>query len=57
MEAEARAILTEMCGGEETDFTAKKLPGLIVELYRGAPPKNAVEELIVERRKEARRER
>jgi len=57
MEAEARAILTEVCGGEETDFTAKKLPGLIVELYRGAPPKNAVEELIVERRKEARRER
>jgi hypothetical protein len=57
MEAEARAILTEACGKEETEYTAETIPGLIVELYRGTPPKNTVEKLIAERRREARRER
>ena len=55
MEAEARAILTEVCGRKEMEYTAKNLPRLIVELYRGNPPKNAVEDLIAERRKEAQR--
>ena len=55
MEAEARAILTEVCEGEEMEYRTENLPGLIVELYGGTPPKNTVEDLITERRKEAQR--
>jgi plasmid stability protein len=57
MEAEARAILTEVCGGKEIEYTAENLPGLIAELYRGTTPRNTVEDLISERRKEAHREK
>jgi hypothetical protein len=57
MEAEARAILTEVCGEkEESENITDFLPGLIAELYGGTPPKNVVEGLIAERRKEAQRE-
>ena len=57
MEAEARAILTEVCGEKEMEYTAENLTGLIVELYGGTPPQNTVEDLIAERRKEAQREK
>lgn len=57
MEAEARAILTEACGGAEQDYTPENLPGLIAQLYGGAPPQNTVENLIAERRQEAKREK
>ena len=57
MEAEARAILTEVCGEQEAENTAARLPELIQQMYGGTPPKNTVEELISERRKEAGKER
>ena len=57
MEAEARAILTETCGEGGAEDTAETLPELIVQMYGGTPPKNIVEELILERRKEAQREK
>ena len=56
MEAEAKAILIDVCGGGDTESTIDSLPGLISELYRGAPPENTVEELIAERRKEYKKE-
>jgi plasmid stability protein len=33
LDAEARAILTEVCGGKEMEYTSENLPVLIVELY------------------------
>jgi len=57
MEAEARAILTEVCGGLGAENTAEKLPELILHMYGGTPREHTVEELISERRKEAEKER
>ena len=56
MEAEAKAILIEVCRGGDTESTIDSLPGLISELYNGTPPKNNVEELIAERRKDYKKE-
>jgi plasmid stability protein len=55
MESEARAILTEVCGGEE-DWTVRDLPDLIAGLYGGNPPAHGVDDLIAERREEAKKE-
>lgn len=56
MEAEARAILTEVCSGGEEEWTVRDLPGLIAGLYNGPPPEHPSEDLIAERRREAREE-
>jgi hypothetical protein len=56
MEAEARAILTEVCVGNGPENVAENITGLIAGLYRGTPPKNKAEKLIAERRREAQRE-
>lgn len=53
MEAEARAILTEVCMAEGERQLASALPDWVDELYGPRKPKNVVEELIVERRKES----
>ncbi len=56
MEAEARAILVEVCGGGESVADALALPGWVDELYAGAKPADVVGRLIAERRREGRRE-
>ncbi len=55
MEAEARAILAEACG-RAAPADASSLPGWVDRLYGGEKPADAVERLIAERRREARRE-
>ena len=56
MEAEARTILTEVCGGQGNENTAENLPELILQMYDGTPPQNTVVQLISERRKAAKTE-
>ena len=64
MEAEARAILSEACEGgkekaaarETTSDRVRELQAFIDKLYGGKKPKNVVEDLIAERRREAARE-
>jgi plasmid stability protein len=55
MESEARAILTEVCG-EEHEWSVSDLPDLIAGLYSGNPPAHSADDLIAERRKEAKKE-
>ena len=62
MEAEARAILGAATaqpppGATETGLEkARRLQEFVDKLYGGRKPKNAVDELIAERRREAARE-
>ncbi len=64
MEAEARAILAAACADqdsegaprESTSAKVKELQAFIDKLYGGNKPKNAVDELIAERRREFARE-
>lgn len=56
MEAEARAILVEACGGSSRGADAASLPAWVDRLYGGNKPANAVERLIAERRREAKSE-
>jgi plasmid stability protein len=64
MEAEARAILTEACSAarryrataEEAMAKARRLQAFIDELYGGEKPKNVVDDLLAERRREAAKE-
>jgi len=57
MEAEARAILTQAVQGETgTPFNAEALQDYVVRLFSGKRPR-LTDELIRERRREARRER
>jgi plasmid stability protein len=60
MEAEARAILTEVCASqispEDTAARVAELQAFIERLYGGQKPKNVVDEFIAERRREAVRE-
>lgn len=64
MEAEARAILSAACEAgnrqpippEDAIARAKRLQAVVDQLYGDQEPKNAVEELIAERRREAARE-
>jgi antitoxin FitA len=64
MEAEARALLSEMLAeGERARRTkesalarAKQLQAFVDKLYGGNKPKNVVDELLAERRREAARE-
>lgn len=55
MEAEVRAILTAACA-EQPKVSALSLPDWVDQLYGKHKPKNTVDELIAERRREARRE-
>jgi hypothetical protein len=53
MEAEARAILNEVCGTDIPQIEVENLPRMIKELYGVSFPDNTVEQLIAERRREA----
>lgn len=52
MEAEARAILTNACLGEDEKKPAAALQGLVDQLYSGVRPEAVVEGLLNERRRE-----
>jgi len=64
MEAEARAILSAACADEgspegprkSTSAKVERLQAFIDKLYGGNKPKNVVDELIAERRREFARE-
>ena len=56
MEAEARAILTAECSGEESRQTASALQDWVEGLYGARKPRRVVERLIAERRKESAKE-
>ncbi len=56
MEAEARAILSEVCSRSGPVSDAAALPTWIDTLYRGDKPDSVVDDLIAERRREARRQ-
>lgn len=56
MEAEARAILAEGCSEVEAPVSASDLQRWVDQLYGGNKPKNVVDDLIAERRREAERE-
>jgi plasmid stability protein len=61
MEAEARAILAAVLTGEgasnkSTADKVRELQAFVDKLYGGNKPKNVVEELIAERRREFARE-
>lgn len=53
MEAEARAILTEASLADDRRASARALQRWVDELYGGAKPENAVDDLLAERRREA----
>ena len=56
MEAEARAILTVACSGEEVPQSASALQDWVDGLYGARKPRRVVERLIAERRKESAKE-
>lgn len=56
MEAEARAILAEVCLGTGRGAGASSLPDWIDALYGRSKPEAVVDELIAQRRAEAERE-
>ncbi len=56
MEAEARAIITEVVMVETNTLSATALQNWVDELYGGQKPQNVVESLIQERRQEAEKE-
>lgn len=56
MEAEARAILNSACPDEPRLSTLDDVQRWVDELFGGNKPKNVVDELIAERRREAARE-
>ena len=57
MEAEVRAILEVAARAEQTKKKSlAEVQKWVDELYGGKKPKNVVEDLIAERRREARRE-
>ncbi len=53
MEAEVRAILTEVTTQEERADSATSLQEWVDELYGGSRPENVVDKLISQRRQEA----
>jgi plasmid stability protein len=56
MEAEARAILTEACMKPDPSVSARALQEWVDHLYGKKKPKNVVDVLIAERRRESARE-
>jgi plasmid stability protein len=65
MEAEARALLIEACvkrrtkpraAPEDPMVKARRLQAFVDKLYGGNKPRNVVEDLIAERRREAAKE-
>ena len=64
IEAEAEAILAAACAedekppttAEEAKAAAERLQAFVDKLYGGRKPKNVVDDLIAERRREAARE-
>ena len=55
-EAEARAILAEACLRDERSLPLADLQAWVARLYRNKKPRGVVEDLLAERRREARRE-
>lgn len=53
MEAEAREILTLACAEAEPSVSGEDLQRLVKTLYGASRPKNVVEELLRERRRQA----
>jgi plasmid stability protein len=56
MEAEAREIIAQACAKEASRATVEELQAIVDQMYGGKKPKSAVDDLIRERRREARRE-
>ena len=56
MEAEAKAILTESCAPRDSGQGWKDLQDYIQRTWKGKKPKSMVDDLIGERRNEAKRE-
>ena len=56
MEAEAREIIASALTKKPRVTTVEELQALVDRLYAGRKPKSAVDDLIKERRREARRE-
>jgi|SRR5689334_1496978 len=56
MESEAREIIADACAKAPRTTTVEELQALVDRLYAGRKPKSAVDDLIRERRREARRE-
>lgn len=56
MEAEARAILSDACRPASSDAQILALQDLVDRLYGENKPAHVVDELIAERRQEARQE-
>jgi hypothetical protein len=56
MEAEARAILAEVCGSGDAPSSRRALQDWVDRLYGGAKPHGVVDSLIAERRQENARE-
>ncbi len=56
MEAEARAILSQICLPEIEEREFSKLQSLVSELYHHKKPAHVVDDLIKERRAEAKGE-
>jgi plasmid stability protein len=63
MEAEARALLIEACAkgtkpraAPEAMVKARRLQAFVDKLYGGSKPRNVVDDLIAERRREAAKE-
>jgi plasmid stability protein len=52
MEAEARAILAEVCSSSDRPAPAASLQDWVDRLYGGRKPANVVRDLIAERRRE-----
>jgi plasmid stability protein len=53
MEAEARAILADVCLAEESQQTASTLQDWVDSLYGASKPQQVVEALLTERRRES----
>ena len=56
MEAEARSILADVCLPETGERDFSRLQALVNDLYQRKKPSHVVDDLIAERRAEARKE-
>ena len=56
MEAEARDIITAAVMADSPSSSTASLQSFVRELYGGELPRNAVDDLLAERRQEAKKE-
>jgi plasmid stability protein len=56
MEAEARAILADACARDEPRASLREVQAWTLKLYGASKPRGVADDLIRERRREARRE-